>query len=181
MRRLAIFCLLLGYLLCGCGQNAAAPTEPFRLLSRGPALSQRHWPDPKHPPAPPHHRSDRAASPAGRGPHRRRLRSGLRPGIPADHYPQPRSLWAELNAFAVAIRNFQTVMGEVAIDAAAVDRLRENPLVSASNLFPTNMASGRSCRLWRIIFPGPGSWPWRYTGTASPPSGIRWPKPWPLS
>ena len=37
--------------------------------------------------------------------------------------------------FAVAIRNFQTVMGEVAIDAAAVDRLRENPLVSASNLF----------------------------------------------
>ena len=37
--------------------------------------------------------------------------------------------------FAVAIRNFQTVMGEVTIDAAAVDRLRENPLVSASNLF----------------------------------------------
>ena len=37
--------------------------------------------------------------------------------------------------FAVAIRNFQTVMGEVPIDAAAVDRLRENPLVSASNLF----------------------------------------------
>jgi poly-gamma-glutamate synthesis protein (capsule biosynthesis protein) len=37
--------------------------------------------------------------------------------------------------FAVAIRNFQTVMGEVAIDDAAVDRLRQNPLVSASNLF----------------------------------------------
>jgi AmmeMemoRadiSam system protein B len=40
-----------------------------------------------------------------------------------------------LTPFAVAIRNFQTVMGAVAIDAEAVARLRENPLVSASNLF----------------------------------------------
>jgi AmmeMemoRadiSam system protein B len=37
--------------------------------------------------------------------------------------------------FAVSIRNFQTALGEVGIDAAAVARLRENPLVSASNLF----------------------------------------------
>jgi AmmeMemoRadiSam system protein B len=37
--------------------------------------------------------------------------------------------------FAVAIRNFQTVMGEVPVDTAAIDRLRENPMVSASNLF----------------------------------------------
>jgi AmmeMemoRadiSam system protein B len=37
--------------------------------------------------------------------------------------------------FAVAIRNFQTVMGEVQIDAEAVDHLRGNPLVSPSNLF----------------------------------------------
>ena len=29
MRRLAPFCLLLGYLLCGCGQNAAVPTGAF--------------------------------------------------------------------------------------------------------------------------------------------------------
>src|SRR5665647_1340965 len=29
MRRLAPFCLLLGYLLTGCGQNAAAPTGAF--------------------------------------------------------------------------------------------------------------------------------------------------------
>ena len=29
MRRLAPFCLLLGYLLCGCGQNAAAPAGAF--------------------------------------------------------------------------------------------------------------------------------------------------------
>jgi AmmeMemoRadiSam system protein B len=37
--------------------------------------------------------------------------------------------------FAVAIRNFQTVLGEVPVDTAAIDRLRQNPLVSASNLF----------------------------------------------
>ena len=93
MRRLATFCLLLGYLLCGCGQNAAAPAgafppfypeaEPFRSaigLTKSTPLTHRITGL-----TVPHHllAADLIAE---------RLRPGLPAGLPADHYPQPRSL-----------------------------------------------------------------------------------------
>ena len=136
MRRLAPFCLLLGYLLCGCGQNAAAPTgafppfypeaQPFRSaigLTKSTPLPHRITGL-----TVPHHllAADLIAGAfaLASGQDYRRIII-----LSPDHFGRSRT------PFAVAIRNFQTVMGEVPIDAAAVDRLRENPLVSASNLF----------------------------------------------
>jgi len=136
MRRLATFCLLAGYLLCGCGQDAAAPAgafppfypeaQPFRgaiRLAESTPLTQRITGL-----TVPHHllAADLIAEAfalASRQDYRRIII------LSPDHFgrsPTP---------FAVAIRNFHTVMGEVTIDAGAVDRVRENPLVSASNLF----------------------------------------------
>jgi poly-gamma-glutamate synthesis protein (capsule biosynthesis protein) len=136
MRRLAPFCLLLGYLLCGCGQNGPAPpgafppfypeAQPFR---RAIGLTQSA-------PLPcritgltvPHHllAADliNGAFALASGQAYRRIII-----LSPDHFGRSST------PFAVAIRNFQTVMGEVTVDAAAVDRVRENPLVSASNLF----------------------------------------------
>ena len=136
MRRLAPFCLLLGYLLCGCGQNAAAPAgafppfypeaQPFRSaigLTQSTPLPYRITGL-----TVPHHllAADLIAGAfaLASGQDYRRIII-----LSPDHFQRSRT------PFAVAIRNFQTVMGEVPIDAAAVDRLRENPLVSASNLF----------------------------------------------
>ena len=136
MRRLAPFCLLLGFLLCGCGQDAAAPTgafppfypeaQPFRSaigLTQSPPLPHRITGL-----TVPHHllAADLIAGAfaLASGQDYRRIII-----LSPDHFQRSRT------PFAVAIRNFQTVMGEVPIDAAAVDRLRENPLVSASNLF----------------------------------------------
>ena len=136
MRRLAPFCLLLGFLLCGCGQNSAAPTgafppfypevQPFRSaigLTQSTPLPQRITGL-----TVPHHllAADLIAGAfalASAQDYRRIII------LSPDHFGRSST------PFAVAVRNFQTVMGEVAIDAAAVDRLRENPLVSASNLF----------------------------------------------
>jgi AmmeMemoRadiSam system protein B len=136
MRRLATFCLLLGHLLCGCGQDVAAPGGSFPPLypEAQPFLSAIR----QTMTAPlaqrltgltvPHHllAADLIASAfalaAGQGYQRIIILS-------PDHFSRSRT------PFAVSIRNFQTVMGEVRIDADAVARLRENPLVSASNLF----------------------------------------------
>jgi AmmeMemoRadiSam system protein B len=136
MRRLATFCLLLGLLCCACGQDAAAPAgafppfypeaQPFLSAIRqtkGAPLAQRLTGL-----TVPHHllAADLMAEAfvlASRQDYRRIII------LSPDHFgrsPTP---------FAVAIRNFQTVMGQVSIDAAAIDRLRENPLVSPSNLF----------------------------------------------
>jgi poly-gamma-glutamate synthesis protein (capsule biosynthesis protein) len=136
MRRLATFCLLLGFLCCACGQADAAPAgafppfypeaEPFLSAigqTKGAPLAQRITGL-----TVPHHllAADLMAEAfvlASRQAYRRIII------LSPDHFgrsPTP---------FAVAIRNFQTVMGEVSIDAAAVDRLRKNPLVSPSNLF----------------------------------------------
>jgi AmmeMemoRadiSam system protein B len=136
MRRLAPLCLLLGYLLCGCGPNAAAPTgafppfypeaQPFRR-----AIARTHTP-----PLPyritgltvPHHllAADLIAGACAlaSGQNYRRIII-----LSPDHFQRSST------PFAVASRNFQTVMGEVRVDTAAVDRLRQNPLVSESNLF----------------------------------------------
>ena len=135
MRRLAPFCLLLGYLLCGCGQNAAAPTgafppfypeaQPFRSaigLTQNTPLPQRITGL-----TVPHHllAADLIAGAfALASGHYRRIII-----LSPDHFQRSST------PFAVAIRNFQTAVGEVPIDTAAVDRLRGNPLVSASNLF----------------------------------------------
>lgn len=136
MRRLAPFCLLLGYLLCSCGPNAAAPTgafppfypeaQPFRSaigLTKSTPLPQRITGL-----TVPHHllAADLIAGAfaLASGQVYRRIII-----LSPDHFQRSST------PFAIAIRNFQTVMGEVAIDAAAVARLRENPLVSASNLF----------------------------------------------
>jgi len=136
MRRLAPFCLLLGFLVCGCGQNPAAPAgafppfypeaQPFRSaigLTKSTPLPQRITGL-----TVPHHllAADLIAGAfalASAQDYRRIII------LSPDHFGRSST------PFAVAVRNFQTVMGEVAIDAAAVDRLRENPLVSASNLF----------------------------------------------
>ena len=136
MRRLATFCLLLGHLLCGCGQDAAAPggafppfypeAQPFlsamRQTKTAP-LAQRLTGL-----TVPHHllAADLIASAfaLASGQDYRRIII-----LSPDHFSR------SLTPFAVSIRNFQTVMGEVRIDADAVARLRENPLVSASNLF----------------------------------------------
>jgi len=136
MRRLAPFCLLLGYLLCGCGPNAAAPAgafppfypeaQPFRSaigLTQSTPLPQRLTGL-----TVPHHllAADLIAGAfALASGHKYRRIIILSP----DHFGRSQT------PFAVAIRNFQTVMGQVAVDAAAVDHLRENPLVSGSNLF----------------------------------------------
>ena len=136
MHRLATFCLLLWHLLCGCGQGAAAPggafppfypeAQPFRSaigLTKSTPLAHRITGL-----TVPHHllAADLIASAFALASQQGYRRIII---LSPDHFgrsPTP---------FAVAIRNFQTVMGEVSIDAAAVDRLRENPLVSASNLF----------------------------------------------
>jgi AmmeMemoRadiSam system protein B len=135
MRRLATFCLLLGFLWCACSQDAAAAdafplfypeAQPFLSAigqTKGAPLAQRITGL-----TVPHHllAADLMAEAfalASRQDYRRIII------LSPDHFsrsPTP---------FAVAIRNFQTVMGEVAIDAAAVGRLQENPLVSPSNLF----------------------------------------------
>ena len=136
MRRLVPFCLLLGYLLCGCGQDAAAPVgafppfypeaQPFRsaiALTQGTPLPYRITGL-----TVPHHllAADLIAGAfaMASGQDYRRIII-----LSPDHFQRSRT------PFAVAIRNFQTVMGEVPIDAAALHHLRENPLVSASNLF----------------------------------------------
>ncbi len=136
MHRLAIFCLLLWHLLCGCGQDPAArggafppfypEAQPFRSaigLTKNTPLAHRITGL-----TVPHHllAADLIASAFALASQQGYRRIII---LSPDHFgrsPTP---------FAVAIRNFQTVMGEVTIDAAAVDRLRENPLVSASNLF----------------------------------------------
>ena len=136
MRRLAPFCLLLGYLLCGCGPNAAAPmgafpsfypeAQPFRSaigLTQNTPMAQRITGL-----TVPHHllAADLIAGACAMASGQDYRRIII---LSPDHFgrsPTP---------FAVAIRNFQTVMGEVTVDAAAVDRLRKNPLVSSSNLF----------------------------------------------
>jgi len=123
-------------ILAGCGQDAAAPLEPFPPFYPEAQPFQRAIRLTKSPPLPhritgltvPHHllAADLIAEAfalASRQDYQRIII------LSPDHFgrsPTP---------CAVSIRNFQTVMGEVAIDAAAVDRLRENPLVSASNLF----------------------------------------------
>jgi AmmeMemoRadiSam system protein B len=136
MRRLVTFCLLLGHLLCGCGQDAAAPGGAFPPFY---PEAQPFWSAIRRTKSAPlahritgltvpHHllASDLMAEAfalASRQDYRRIII------LSPDHFgrsPTP---------FAVSIRNFQTVMGEVSIDADAVARLRENPLVSASNLF----------------------------------------------
>ncbi len=136
MRRLATFCLLLGHLLCGCGQDAAAPggafppfypeAQPFlsamRQTKTAP-LAQRLTGL-----TVPHHllAADLIASAfalAARQDYRRIII------LSPDHFSRSST------PCAVSIRNFQTVMGEVRIDTDAIARLRENPLVSASNLF----------------------------------------------
>jgi poly-gamma-glutamate synthesis protein (capsule biosynthesis protein) len=136
MRRLAPFCLLLGYLLCACGPNAAAPAgafppfyseaQPFRSaigLTKSTPLPHRITGL-----TVPHHllAADLIAGAfaLASGQDYRRIII-----LSPDHFQRSST------PFAVAVRNFQTVMGEVAIDAAAVETLRENPLVSASNLF----------------------------------------------
>ena len=136
MCRLAPLCLLLGFLLCGCGQNAAAPagafppfypeSRPFRSaigLTKSTPLPHRITGL-----TVPHHllAADLIAGAfaLASGQEYRRIII-----LSPDHFHRSST------PFAVAIRNFQTVMGQVPIDAAAVDRLRENPLVSASNLF----------------------------------------------
>ena len=136
MRRLATLCLLLSLLWCSCGQDGAAlagafppfypEAQPFLSAigqTKGAPLAQRVTGL-----TVPHHllAADLMAEAfvlASRQDYRRIII------LSPDHFgrsPTP---------FAVAIRNFQTVMGEVSIDAAAVDHLRENPLVSPSNLF----------------------------------------------
>lgn len=136
MRRLVLAFFLLGYLLCGCGEKPAAPVgafppfypeaPPFRSaisLAQSPPLPQRITGL-----TVPHHllAADLIAGAfaLASGQDYRRIII-----LSPDHFgrsPTP---------FAVAIRNFQTVLGEVPIDAAATETLRENPLVSASNLF----------------------------------------------
>jgi AmmeMemoRadiSam system protein B len=136
MRRLATFCLLLGHLLCGCGQDAAAPGGAFPPFypEAQPFLSAiRHT---KSAPLAqritgltvPHHllAADLIASACALASAQVYRRIII---LSPDHFSRSRT------PFAVSIRNFQTVMGEVKIDADAVARLRENPLVSASNLF----------------------------------------------
>jgi AmmeMemoRadiSam system protein B len=136
MRRLATLCLLLGYILCGCGPNAAAPAgafppfypeaQPFRSaigLTQNAPLPQRITGL-----TVPHHllAADLIAGAfaLASGQNYRRIII-----LSPDHFQRSST------PFAVAVRDFQTVMGEVRIDAAAVARLRENPLVSGSNLF----------------------------------------------
>jgi len=136
MRRLATFCLLLGYLLCGCGQDAAAPrgafppfypeAQPFRRaigLTRNTPLAQRLTGL-----TVPHHllAADLIAGAFALASGQAYRRIII---LSPDHFQRSST------PFAVAMRDFQTVMGEVAIDAPAVARLRENPLVSGSNLF----------------------------------------------
>jgi AmmeMemoRadiSam system protein B len=136
MRHLATFCLLLSLLGCACGQGEARPTDAFPPFypeaqpflsaigrTRGVPLAQRITGF-----TVPHHllAADLMAGAfvlASRQDYRRIII------LSPDHFgrsPTP---------FAVATRNFQTVMGPVLTDAAAVDRLRKNPLVSPSNLF----------------------------------------------
>jgi AmmeMemoRadiSam system protein B len=136
MRRLATCCLLLGHLLCGCGQDAAAPGGAFPPFypEAQPFLSAIR--QTKSAPLAhritgltvPHHllAADLIASAfaLASGQVYRRIII-----LSPDHFSRSST------PFAVSIRNFQTVMGEVRIDADAVARLRENPLVSASNLF----------------------------------------------
>jgi AmmeMemoRadiSam system protein B len=136
MRRLATFCLLLGYLLCGCGQDAAAPggsflpfypeAQPFlsaiRQTQTAP-LAQRLTGL-----TVPHHllAADLIANAFALASGQAYRRVII---LSPDHFSRSQT------PCAVSIRNFQTVLGEVRIDADAVARLRENPLVSASNLF----------------------------------------------
>jgi AmmeMemoRadiSam system protein B len=136
MRRLATFCLLLSFLWCACSQKDAAPAgafppfypeaQPFLSAIRqtkGAPLTQRLTGL-----TVPHHllAADLMAEAfvlASRQDYRRIII------LSPDHFGR------SLTPFAVAIRNFQTVMGEVSIDGAAVECLRGNPLVSPSNLF----------------------------------------------
>jgi poly-gamma-glutamate synthesis protein (capsule biosynthesis protein) len=123
-------------ILAGCGRDAAAPLEPFPPFYPEAQLFEKAIRLTKSPPLPyritgltvPHHLlaadliAEAFAMAAGQDYRRIIILS-------PDHFsrsPTP---------FAVSIRNFQTVMGEVAIDIDAVARVRENPLVSASNLF----------------------------------------------
>jgi AmmeMemoRadiSam system protein B len=136
MRRLATFCLLLGHLWCGCGQDAAAPGDalpPFYPEAQ-PFLSAMR--QTKSPPLAhritgltvPHHllAADLIANAfaLASGQDYRRIII-----LSPDHFSR------STTPFAISIRDFQTVMGEVKIDAGAATHLRQNPLVSASNLF----------------------------------------------
>lgn len=136
MRRLAFFCLILGYLLCGCGENPAAPVGAFPPFYPEAQPFRRAIGLTKTTPLPhritgltvPHHllAADLIAGAfaLASGQDYRRIII-----LSPDHFGR------SATPFAVAIRNFQTVLGEVPIDAAATETLRENPLVSASNLF----------------------------------------------
>jgi AmmeMemoRadiSam system protein B len=136
MLRVATFCLLMGSLLCGFGRDAAAPAgafPPFYPEAR--PFRQAIFRAQSPPLAPrltgltvPHHllAADliaEACALASRQDYRRIII------LSPDHFAR------SPGPFAVSIRNFQTVLGEVPIDADAVERLRGNPLVSASNLF----------------------------------------------
>ena len=136
MRHLATFCLLMGSLLCGCGQDVAGPAGAFPPFypEAQPFLSAIR--QTKSAPLThritgltvPHHllAADLIASACALASAQVYRRIII---LSPDHFSRSRT------PFAVSIRNFQTVMGEVEIDADSVARLRENPLVSASNLF----------------------------------------------
>ena len=122
--------------MCGCGQDAAAPGgafPPFYPEAQPFLSAMRHA---KSAPLAqrltgltvPHHllAADLIANACALASAQVYRRIII---LSPDHFSR------SLTPFAVSIRNFQTVMGEVRIDAAAVARLRENPLVSASNLF----------------------------------------------
>ena len=123
-------------ILAGCGGDAAAPLTPFPPFYPEAQVFQRAVRLTKTTPLPyritgltvPHHllAADLIAQAFAMAAGQDYARIII---LSPDHFsrsPTP---------FAVSIRNFQTVMGEVSVDNAAVDRLRENPLVSASNLF----------------------------------------------
>jgi AmmeMemoRadiSam system protein B len=131
-----VLAALLVLALAGCGGDGAAPAEPFPPFYPEAQPFIRAIRQTKIPPLPcritgltvPHHLL--AADLIARG---FALASGqdyqriiiLSP----DHFSR------SATPFAVAGRDFQTVMGKVTIDAGAAARLRDNPLVSASNLF----------------------------------------------
>ena len=113
MRRLAPFCLLLGFLVCGCGQNPAAPAgafppfypeaQPFRSaigLTKSTPLPQRITGL-----TVPHHllAADLIAGAFALASGQEYRRVVI---LSPDHFQRSST------PFAVAIRNFQTVMGE---------------------------------------------------------------------
>jgi len=126
MHRLAPFCLLLGYLLYGCGQNAAAPAEAFPPFYPEAQPFRSAIGLTKSTPLPfritgltvPHHllAADLIASAFALASGQAYRRIII---LSPDHFSRSRT------PFAVSIRNFQTVMGEVRIDAEAVARLRQ--------------------------------------------------------